>query len=48
MVADGAPYIFSGEWWTFVFPGGALILAMLTFTMLGDALRDLLDPRRPR
>jgi peptide/nickel transport system permease protein len=48
MVADGAPYIFSGEWWTFVFPGGALILAMLTFTLLGDALRDLLDPRRQR
>jgi peptide/nickel transport system permease protein len=48
MVADGALYIFSGEWWTFVFPGGALILAVLTFTLLGDALRDLLDPRRAR
>lgn len=46
MVADGATYIFSGEWWNFVFPGGALVLAVLTFTLLGDALRDLLDPRR--
>lgn len=46
MVADGATYIFSGEWWTFVFPGSALMLAVLTFTLLGDTLRDLLDPRR--
>jgi peptide/nickel transport system permease protein len=46
MVADGATYIFSGEWWTFVFPGAALMLAVLAFTLLGDALRDLFDPRR--
>lgn len=46
MVADGATYIFSGEWWTFVFPGGALVLAVLTFSQLGDTLRDLFDPRR--
>jgi peptide/nickel transport system permease protein len=46
MVADGATYIFSGEWWTFVFPGAALMLAVLAFTLLGDTLRDLLDPRR--
>jgi peptide/nickel transport system permease protein len=46
MVADGATYIFSGEWWIFAFPGSALMLAVLTFTLLGDALRDLLDPRR--
>jgi peptide/nickel transport system permease protein len=46
MVADGATYIFSGEWWTFVFPGATLMLAVLTFTLLGDMLRDLLDPRR--
>lgn len=46
MVADGATYIFSGEWWTFLFPGATLMLAVLVFTLLGDALRDLLDPRR--
>ncbi len=45
MVADGATYIFSGEWWTFVFPGAALAFAVLTFALLGDTLRDLLDPR---
>jgi peptide/nickel transport system permease protein len=46
MVAEGASYIFSGEWWIFAFPGAALLAAVLTFTLLGDILRDLLDPRR--
>lgn len=46
MVADGATYIFSGEWWIFVFPGAALMLAVLAFTLLGDVLRDAFDPRR--
>lgn len=46
MVASGATYIFSGEWWTFLFPGMALLLAVLTFAQLGDLLRDRLDPRR--
>jgi peptide/nickel transport system permease protein len=46
MVADGAAYIFSGEWWVFIFPGLMLMLAVLTFTLLGDVLRDRFDPRR--
>jgi peptide/nickel transport system permease protein len=46
MVSEGAAYIFSGEWWLFAFPGGMLFLAILTFSLLGDALRDWLDPRR--
>lgn len=46
MVGDGASYIFSGEWWIFVFPGAALMIAVLGFTLLGDTLRDRLDPRR--
>jgi len=45
MVSEGAGYIFSGEWWTFTFPGFALVLAVLCFNLLGDGLRDLLDPR---
>ena len=45
MVSEGAGYIFSGEWWTFTFPGIALVLAVLCFNLLGDGLRDLLDPR---
>ncbi|MCE5973098.1 ABC transporter permease [Sinirhodobacter sp. WL0062] len=45
MVADGASYIFSGEWWVFTFPGLTLMGAVLIFTRAGDALRQLLDPR---
>jgi peptide/nickel transport system permease protein len=47
MVSEGAAYIISGEWWLFAFPGAMLFLAILTFSLLGDALRDWLDPRRP-
>lgn len=46
MVSEGAAYIISGEWWLFVFPGVMLLLAVLTFSLTGDALRDRLDPRR--
>ncbi len=46
MVSEGASYIISGEWWTVVFPGGALVLAVFCFNLLGDGLRDVLDPRR--
>jgi peptide/nickel transport system permease protein len=46
MVSDGAANIFSGEWWMFVFPGATLMVAILTFSLVGDALRDVLDPKR--
>jgi len=46
MVSDGASNIISGEWWLFVFPGAVLVLAVLAFSLTGDALRDLLDPKR--
>jgi peptide/nickel transport system permease protein len=46
MVSDGATNIISGEWWMFVFPGAALLFAVLVFSLVGDALRDLLDPKR--
>ena len=45
MVSEGASYIFSGEWWTFTFPGFALVLAVFCFNLIGDGLRDLIDPR---
>jgi ABC-type dipeptide/oligopeptide/nickel transport system permease subunit len=35
-------------WWGVVFPGGALSLAVLTFNLLGDSLRDHLDPKLVR
>ncbi len=46
MVAEGASYIVSGEWWIALFPGLALMLAVFTFNLLGDGLRDLVDPRK--
>ena len=45
MLADSRNYIFSGEWWLPVFPGLAISLAVIGFNLLGDGLRDLLDPR---
>ena len=46
MVADGASLIVSGAWWVSVFPGLALMLTVLCFNLMGDGVRDLLDPRR--
>ena len=46
MVAEGAAYVISGEWWLALFPGGALMLAVFCFNLLGDGLRDLVDPLR--
>jgi peptide/nickel transport system permease protein len=46
MVADGASYIVSGEWWIALFPGLALMLAVFCFNLLGDGLRDIVDPQR--
>jgi peptide/nickel transport system permease protein len=45
MTAEGAGYIVSGEWWLFLFPGVAIMLTVLAFNLVGDTLRDLLDPR---
>ena len=46
MVAEGAQYIVSGEWWVALFPGAVLMLAVFCFNLLGDGLRDIIDPRR--
>jgi len=45
MTAEGAGYIVSGEWWIFLFPGVAIMATVLSFNLVGDALRDVLDPR---
>ncbi|MFN7752955.1 MAG: ABC transporter permease [Pseudomonadota bacterium] len=46
MVAEGGSYMISGEWWVSFFPGAVLMLAVFCFNLLGDGLRDLIDPRR--
>ncbi|KJF70632.1 peptide ABC transporter permease [Agrobacterium arsenijevicii] len=48
MVFEGASNIISGEWWTFVFPGAALMLAIACFDLLGESLRLRMDPRSAR
>ncbi|WNJ91000.1 ABC transporter permease [Bosea sp. 685] len=45
MVAEGARFISTGKWWLVAFPGLALMLTVLCFNLLGDGLRDILDPR---
>jgi peptide/nickel transport system permease protein len=45
MVAEGAQFIISGRWWIALFPGLALMLAVFCFNLLGDGLRDIVDPR---
>ncbi len=45
MVAEGARFITVGHWWLVTAPGLALMLSVLCFNLLGDGLRDMLDPR---
>ena len=40
LVADGAQYINSGQWWISVFPGIAILIAVLGFNLVGDWVRD--------
>jgi peptide/nickel transport system permease protein len=44
MVADGRAYV-ATAWWLSLFPGLAIALVVLSFNLLGDWLRDFLDPR---
>ena len=46
MVAEGAAFMVAGQWWNAFFPGAALMLAVFCFNLLGDGLRDIVDPRR--
>lgn len=45
MVSEGQAY-FTTQWWLVTFPGVAILLAALAFNLVGDGLRDRLDPRR--
>jgi peptide/nickel transport system permease protein len=44
MIAEATP-IFNTAWWFFAFPGAALLLTVLAFNLVGDGVRDALDPR---
>ncbi len=45
MLSDGYKYLTIGAWWVLLFPGIAIMLTVLGFNLLGDGLRDALDPR---
>jgi peptide/nickel transport system permease protein len=45
MLSDSYQYLAKGAWWVIVSPGVAIMLAVLGFNLLGDGLRDALDPR---
>ncbi len=47
MISSATP-IFNTAWWYMVFPGAALLLTVLAFNLLGDGLRDALNPRSAR
>jgi peptide/nickel transport system permease protein len=45
LISNGNQFLFSGEWWGIVFPGLALVLIALSVNLLGDWLRDAMNPR---
>ncbi|MFG6488925.1 ABC transporter permease [Roseateles sp. BYS78W] len=45
LVRNGGDYLFSGEWWIFAWPSLTLVLITLSVNLLGDWLRDALNPR---
>jgi peptide/nickel transport system permease protein len=45
LIRVGAEFLFSGEWWITIFPGVALVMLVLSVNLLGDWLRDALNPR---
>ena len=47
LVSEGAQHIVTGEWWIWLFPGAAIVLASLGFGLIGDSLRDLRSNREP-
>ena len=43
MIRDGTPHLLNAPWLS-IFPGLAILMAVLAFNLLGDGLRDVLDP----
>lgn len=45
LIRFGNDFLFSGQWWVVVFPGLALVMTVLSINLLGDWLRDALNPK---
>jgi peptide/nickel transport system permease protein len=45
MISTGASNVVTGEWWTWLFPGMAISLAVLGFALVGESIQRMVDPR---
>ena len=48
LIANGYSYLLSGAYWISVYPGVALLIAIVAINLVGDQLRDVLNPRLER
>jgi peptide/nickel transport system permease protein len=48
LIANGFDYMLSGRYWISFYPGVALLIAIATINLMGDQLRDVLNPRLQR
>jgi peptide/nickel transport system permease protein len=48
MISEGSQDIVSGQWWVSIFPGVFIAILVISFNLVGDGLRDFLDPRSRR
>jgi peptide/nickel transport system permease protein len=48
LLRNGFGYLLSGDYWISLFPGAALALAIIAINLVGDQLRDMLNPRLKR
>jgi peptide/nickel transport system permease protein len=48
LIANGYEYMLSGKYWISVYPGVALLLTIVSINLVGDQLRDVLNPRLAR
>jgi len=48
MICEGREYMLSGQWWLSFYPGAAIMITVMGLNLLGDGLRDILDPRQRR
>jgi peptide/nickel transport system permease protein len=48
MIYQGQDYVVVGDWWMILFPGLAILMFVLAFNLMGDGLRDVLDPKMRR
>ena len=48
MIANGYEYMLSGQYWISLFPGFALVVTIVSINLIGDQLRDVINPRLRR